>query len=191
MSARCSAYAYSDFVDYTFYPYAYDTFWPSAYDDVYAGMFGPYALGYGGGGSDRAAGRPQGGGYAAAPGGGRAAGGPVAADICTGQTAGLTDWPIDRIAQTVEPTDAQRAALDELKAGTASALDVLKASCPNDLPSTPTGRLAAMRVRLDAMTQAVRTVRPALRRSINPHRRAEGALQCARRRGERQRPGAT
>jgi hypothetical protein len=154
-------YAYSDFVDYTFYPYAYDTFWPSAYDDVYTGMFGSYALGYGGGGSYRAAGRPQGGTYTA-PGGGRAAGGPVAADICTGQTAGLTDWPIDRIAQTVEPTDAQRAALDEIKAATASALDILKASCPTDLPSTPTGRLAAMRVRLDAMTQAVRTVRPAL-----------------------------
>ena len=41
-------YAYSDFVDYTFYPYAYDTFWPYAYDDVYEGMFGAYAIGYGG-----------------------------------------------------------------------------------------------------------------------------------------------
>ena len=41
-------YAYSDFVDYTFYPYAYDTFWPYAYDDVYDGMFGAYAVGYGG-----------------------------------------------------------------------------------------------------------------------------------------------
>ena len=40
-------YAYYDFVDYTFYPYAYDTFWPYAYDDVYEGIFGAYALGYG------------------------------------------------------------------------------------------------------------------------------------------------
>ena len=155
-------YAYYDFVDYTFYPYAYDTFWPYAYDDVYAGMFGPYALGYGGGGSYRVAGRSQGSGaYAAAPGGGRAAG-PVAADVCTGQTAGLTDWPIDRIAQTVEPDDTQRAALDEIKTATASALDILKAACPTDLPSTPTGRLAAMHKRLEAMLEAVRTVRPAL-----------------------------
>jgi hypothetical protein len=155
-------YAYYDFVDYTFYPYAYDTFWPSAYDDVYAGMFGPYALGYGGGGSYRTAGRPQGGAYSAAPGGGRAAGGPVATDVCTGQTAGLTDWPIDRIAQTVEPNDAQRAALDELKSATATALDILRAACPTDLPSTPTGRLDAMHKRLEAMLQAVRTVRPTL-----------------------------
>ena len=35
-------YAYDDFVDYTFYPYAYDTFWPYAYDDFYDGMFGAY-----------------------------------------------------------------------------------------------------------------------------------------------------
>src|SRR5262249_20150535 len=41
-------YAYDDFVDYTFYPYAYDTFWPYAYDDFYDGMFGAYAEGYGG-----------------------------------------------------------------------------------------------------------------------------------------------
>ena len=40
-------YAYSDFIDYTFYSYAYDTFWPYAYDDFYDGMFGAYALGYG------------------------------------------------------------------------------------------------------------------------------------------------
>jgi hypothetical protein len=155
-------YAYSDFVDYTFYPYAYDTFWPSAYDDLYGGMFGPYAAGYGGG-SYRVGGRPQGSGtYATAPGGGRAASGPVAAEVCTGQTAGLTDWPIDAIAQTVEPTETQRAALDEVKTATATALDILKAACPTDLPSTPTGRLDAMHKRLEAMLQAVRTVRPAL-----------------------------
>jgi len=153
-------YAYSDFVDYTFYPYAYDTFWPYAYDDVYSGMFGAYAMGYGGEGGSATAGRPQGSG---SPRGERSStGGPVGTDLCSGQTTGLTDWPIDRIAQTIEPNAAQRAALDELKAATASALDILKASCPSDLPSTPTGRLDAMRARLDAMTQAVRTVRPPL-----------------------------
>ena len=36
-------YAYDDFVDYTFAPYAYDTFWPYAFDDVYAGIYGGYA----------------------------------------------------------------------------------------------------------------------------------------------------
>jgi LTXXQ motif family protein len=158
-------YAYYDFVDYTFYPYAYDTFWPSAYDDVYDGMYGPYALddGYDGG-SYPVAGRPQGSGVSAGGAGGRAAGGPAARDICTGKTADLTDWPIERISKRVEPNEAQRGALDELKTATATALKILKAACPTDLPSTPTRRLEAMHKRLDAMSKAVRTVRPALQK---------------------------
>ena len=99
----------------------------------------------------------------------------VSADLCSGQTAGLTDWPIERIAQTVEPDDAQRAALDGLKDATAKALDILKASCPTELPSTPTGRIEAMRLRLQAMLQAVRIVRPAVDKfyqSLNDEQKA-------------------
>jgi hypothetical protein len=145
-------YAYDDFVDYTFYPYAYDTFWPNAYDEVYEGMFGRYAYGSG---SAYASVRPL-----RSP---RAGGGAVsAADLCTGQTVGLTDWPIEWIAQAVEPNDEQRAALDEFKDAAARALDLLRVSCPNELPSTPTGRLAAMHQRLDAILLVVRTVRPPL-----------------------------
>src|SRR6516165_10758730 len=170
-------YAYDDFVDYTFYPYAYDTFWPYAYDDFYDGMFGAYAEGYGG--TYAAVGPPEGYGGRRSTrghGGGSSAGGrSVGADLCSGQTAGLTDWPIERIAQTVEPNDAQRAALDELKDATAKALDILKAACPTALPSTPTGRIEAMRKRLEPMLQAVRTVRPALEKfyeSLNDEQKA-------------------
>jgi histone H3/H4 len=170
-------YAYDDFVDYTFYPYAYDTFWPYAYDDFYDGMFGAYAQGYGG--TYAAVGPPEsyGGRRSASAHGGRgsASGRSVGADLCSGQTAGLTDWPIERIAQTIEPNDAQGAALDELKAATAKALDILKAACPTALPSTPTGRIEAMHQRLDAMLQAVRTVRPAVEKfyqSLNDEQKA-------------------
>jgi len=174
-------YAYDDFVDYTFYPYAYDTFWPYAYDDFYDGMFGTYAEGYGG--TYAAVGPPNGydGGYARGRQGrgaavrGVAGGRSVGADLCSGQTAGLTDWPIERIAQTVEPNDAQRAVLDELKAATAQALDILKAACPTALPSTPTGRIEAMHQRLDTMLQAVRTVRPVVEKfyqSLNDEQKA-------------------
>jgi hypothetical protein len=38
----------------------------------------------------------------------------------------------------------------------------LKAACPGDLASTPTGRIEAMQLRLAAMLQAVRTVRAPL-----------------------------
>jgi hypothetical protein len=166
-------YAYSDFVDYTFYPYAYDTFWPYAYDDVYEGMFGAYAVGYGGtyalvgpsgqGGDYARGGSARGRSAARGIAGGRS----IEADLCSGQTAGLTDWPIERISQTVEPNDDQRAILDELRDATAQALGQLKAACPTALPSTPVGRIEAMGQRLDAMLAAVRTVRPVLEKFYN------------------------
>jgi hypothetical protein len=145
-------YAYDDFLNYTFYPYAYDAFWPGAYDDVYDGITGIYgsgiAPGYAGSGTGPAyVGRP---------------GAEVSSSLCAGQTTGVTDWRINEIAQLVEPDEAQRAALEELKTAMAKAVDLLKAGCPTDLPSTPTGRIEAMRVRLSAMLEAVRTVRAPL-----------------------------
>lgn len=151
-------YAYSDFVDYTFYSYGSDTFWPSAYDDLYESVFGRYAYGSA---------------YAAVPPAGdrrsgRRAGASTerraltATDVCSAQAAGLTAWPVEQIAQTVQVNDSQRAALDGLKAATAKAVDILQSACPSELPSTPTGRLAAMGLRLDAMLQAVQIIRPAL-----------------------------
>jgi histone H3/H4 len=174
-------YAYYDFVDYTFYPYAYDTFWPYAYDDFYEGMFGAYALGYGGTYASVGPASGYDGGYArrgyarGAYARGSVGGRSVEADLCSGQTAGLTDWPIERIAQTVQPDDAQRAILDELREATAKALDILKGACPTALPSTPTGRIDAMRQRLEAMLAAVRTVRPVVEKfyqSLNDEQKA-------------------
>ncbi len=87
-----------------------------------------------------------------------------AAEVCSNNASDLTDWPIERISEVVQPTDAQRPALDELRAASAKAIDMLKSGCPKDLPSIPTGRLAAMESRLQVMLAAVRTVRPALER---------------------------
>jgi LTXXQ motif family protein len=161
-------YVYYDFFDYVFWPYAYDDFWPYAYDDVYYGIYGPYV--YGGPAV----------GIAAAPGvsiparsantaGQRvaSAGGSEqqrAAEVCGNSASDLTDWPIERISEVVQPTEAQRPALDELRAASQKGIDILKAGCPNDLPSTPTGRLAAIESRVKVMLQAVQTVRPALER---------------------------
>jgi hypothetical protein len=71
-------------------------------------------------------------------------------------------FPTDRIGQAVHPTDAQRAKLGALQSASGSAVDVIKAACPTELPATPPGRLAAEGKRLEAMLQAVHTVRPAL-----------------------------
>ena len=143
-------YAYDDFLNYTFYPYAYDAFWPGAYDDVYDGITGVYGSGIAPGYAGLGSGRLQ------------PPGAEVSTGLCGGQTAGVTDWRINEIAQLVEPNEAQRAALEELKIAMAKAVDLLKAGCPTDLPSTPTGRIEAMRVRLSAMLEAVRTVRAPL-----------------------------
>ena len=133
-------YAFQDLSDYTFLPYAYDTFWPYAFDDVFAGIYGAYA--------------PE---YYSLEGAGR-----TAAQICSGQEQGLTDFPIERIAQQVDPDQHQQTLLDDLKDASAQALSILQAACPSELPSTPTGRIAAMRTRVDAMLQAVQVARPAL-----------------------------
>jgi hypothetical protein len=154
-------YAYDDFVDYTFWPSAYDTFWPYAYDDVYEGLYGAYAPQYGE--SYAYAGAPASSRTYADLGAPNARGG-GAAQICTGEAQGLTDFPIERIAQQVGPDQQQQALLDDLKATTDKAVQAMQAACPGDLPATPTGRLAAMRIRVTAMLQAVQTVRPALDR---------------------------
>ncbi len=173
-------YAYDDFVDYTFAPYAYDTFWPYAFDDVYAGIYGGYApqtyapedaYAYAGSPASartfsRTANAAASGGNAGAAGGNER--------ICSGQAQGLTDFSIQKIAEQVQPDDQQQAFLNDLKAATLKAVDILQAACPAALPSTPTGRLAAMRARVDAMLQAVETVGPALEKfyaSLNDEQR--------------------
>jgi LTXXQ motif family protein len=87
-----------------------------------------------------------------------------AAEVCSNNASDLTGWPIERISEVVQPTDAQRPALDELRAASAKAIDILKSGCPKDKPSIPTGRLAAMESRLQVMLAAVQTVRPVLER---------------------------
>jgi hypothetical protein len=162
-------YAYSDVIDYTFWPYAYDAFWPYAYDEVYEGFFGPYAVGgpvYASVGSGTT-GRTSGPAARTPARSQNNAALNAGAQICTEQASGLTDWPIARIAETVEPDAAQRAALDELQAAAANAVAMLQSACPDALPSTPTGRLAAMRARIETMRQALHTVQPALERFYN------------------------
>jgi hypothetical protein len=153
-------YAYYDLFDYVYWPYAYDDFWPYAYDDVYYGIYGPYAYSGSYGVAGRSGRGVSSGRYAATTNGP----GRRAAEVCSNQVPELTDWPIQRISEVVEPTGAQRPALDELRAASAKAIEILQSGCPKDLPSIPTGRLAAMESRLQVMLAAVRAVRPALER---------------------------
>lgn len=79
----------------------------------------------------------------------------------------MTDLPTDQIARAVHPTGDQIAALDELKAASAKAADVLKASCPTEVPLTPVARLDALEKRLNSMLQAVQIVHDPLHTFYN------------------------
>lgn len=76
------------------------------------------------------------------------------------QAPALTDWPIQQIAQTAQPDQTQQSALNDLKDATAKAVNVLQLGCPEQLPSTPTGRLEVMRQRIETMLQALSIIQP-------------------------------
>ena len=167
-------YAYSDIFNYTFWPYAYDDdYWAYAYDDFIDSMFWAEASPY----SDYAYYGPSPRSYAryggstttgAAPSGsGAPVRNPAIAQICNDPGKGITAWPFAQIEQAVRPTDEQRRLLDDVKRAAADAAETFKASCGQNFPLTPPGRLAAMTNRLDATLQSVRTVRPALEAFYN------------------------
>jgi hypothetical protein len=82
--------------------------------------------------------------------------------MCSPRSAGFAEWRLDRLERVVKPTDAQRAKFDEFKATSNKAAETMRAACPTDVPATMVGRMEAMEKRLDAMSQAIKTVRPAL-----------------------------
>ena len=82
--------------------------------------------------------------------------------MCSPRSAGLAEWRLDRLERVVKPTDAQRAKFDEFKAASTKAAETMRTACTTDIPTTMVGRMEATEKRLDAMLQAVKTVRPAL-----------------------------
>ena len=72
---------------------------------------------------------------------------PRMADLACGTgPAGLAEWGIDRIEQSLTLTDNQRNKFNDLKGASEKAVKFLQESCPtNDPTFTPTGRLEAMR----------------------------------------------
>ncbi|MGA7718740.1 MAG: Spy/CpxP family protein refolding chaperone, partial [Bradyrhizobium sp.] len=86
----------------------------------------------------------------------------VLAQGCGSGQAGATDWPAAEIEQRVHPNDAQRASFNDLKDASAKAADMLKGTCEPNEALTPPARLSAAGKRLDAMLQAVETVKSSL-----------------------------
>jgi hypothetical protein len=69
---------------------------------------------------------------------------------------------VDRISSAVKPDEKQQQSLAALRDAASKADDAVVASCPKEAPLTPTGRLDAVKARLQAMANAVDTVKPPL-----------------------------
>jgi LTXXQ motif family protein len=89
------------------------------------------------------------------------AGGNIAA-LCSAQPGNVTDLPVQRIEQVVQPNGQQQDAFNALKKAADDAADQLKGSCPSEIPQAPVARLDAVKARLAAMVTAMNTVRPKL-----------------------------
>ena len=146
-------FAYNDVYDYVIWGNGFGTpFWGYGYGDIYAGLFAPYDY-------DGLAGYlpPRRG-----PGDANAAAPDRLAQLCGEDSRDIAGLPIDLIQQAVEPTETQRAALDELANASVTSAQTIKAACPTRLSLTAPSRLAAMQQRIEAMIVAVATVQPSL-----------------------------
>lgn len=83
------------------------------------------------------------------------------AGMCDPRGAGMAEWRMDRIARLINPNDAQRKALDDLRTASTKAAETIAAACPRDFPASASARMELMEKRLEAMLAAVKTVRPA------------------------------
>jgi hypothetical protein len=124
--------------------------WTYGYGDIYAAIFTPYAQ------ADLAT-------YMSPASSRRSRKVPSVQQLC-GEAAGSAGLPLDRIAQTVQANEAQRAALDELSAAWTSAAETIRSSCPAEAQASGLDRLAAMQVRLEAMIKAIDSLQPQLAR---------------------------
>ena len=82
--------------------------------------------------------------------------------MCNPGMTGFAEWRTERLADELKLTDAQRAKFDEFKAASAKAGEAMRSLCTADVPATIVARTEAMENRMDAMLQAIRTMRPAL-----------------------------
>jgi hypothetical protein len=142
-------FAYYDIYDYTIWGDGAG-FWGYGYLDIYAGLFNPY-------GYDGLAGY-----LGSRPSGRRPRSAASFAQMCADDSREIAGLPIDQIADAIEPTEAQRAALDDLAGASIKAAQTIRATCPAQIAATPPGRLAAMQSRIEGMISAVELVRPPL-----------------------------
>ena len=144
-------FAYNDIYDYAIWDDGLG-FWGYGYPDIYAGIFPPY--GYG----DLA-------GYFLQQRYDRRRGRPIAIGaMCGNDSRAVAGMPIDQIADAVQPTEPQLAALSELGQASLTAAQNIRIACPSQAMLTAPGRLAAMQQRIEAVISATALIQPRLER---------------------------
>jgi hypothetical protein len=140
-----------DLADYIFRPSGSDDpFWSYGYADVIDGALGPMS---------RRPERAPASSSAPAPTAVASAGAGAPGTCPTQQSDAFADGLVDRIEQTIVPTDAQKGALDDLRAAARHGFEYFDASCPSDQPQSPTSRLDATEDRIWAARQALLILR--------------------------------
>jgi hypothetical protein len=152
-------FLFGDIFSYVLWPYAYDDpFWVYGSDFLMGSIFttGPYL------GRDYGYAVPENyDGWRTDP-GELTETQAAANESCTGFAPGVNGLPAEQISSKLHPTANQKSLLDDLVSAFDQASNIVKASCPSDVPFTPVGRLDAARKRLLAIIQAVKAVRPPL-----------------------------
>ena len=140
-----------DVFDYIFWPSGKDDrLWAYGYDDIVSGALRPPET--------RPAAPRRSSRQASA-----AVDGAGATAECAAQQGGESATSVaDRIEQTIQPSEAQRGKLADLRSALQRGFEYFDHACPADRPQTPTARLDAMEDRVWAGRQALLVVRAPL-----------------------------
>jgi hypothetical protein len=155
-------YAYDDFYDYAWWGGDADPFWDYGYGDLYAGLFSPYDYGSLSGYAGYLPGRTGSAGTTRSARGSESS--TALADMCGNDSRNIAGFPVEQFRSAISPDDQQAAALDDLANASQKAAEAIRNSCPRDVALTAPSRLLAMQQRVEAMRDAVNTVKPALDR---------------------------
>jgi LTXXQ motif family protein len=81
--------------------------------------------------------------------------------LCTPRSVGLYEWQVRWIERVVRPNETQRAALNDLQSASSKAIATMATACKTEAPATTKAGLEMIDNRLEIMSQAVKSLRPA------------------------------
>jgi hypothetical protein len=81
---------------------------------------------------------------------------------CAGQAIVLKTMPYDLVSRTVQPNDAQRYALEQVRSRANEAAATLSATCPKDIPAELGRQLDHLGNALDSISASLTALQPAL-----------------------------